>query len=336
MRMPIVECRLSNLNRRLFAIRHSPFAIFLVVSLLRAGAIAWAETVNRIVAVVNDDVITDADVALHATAMLEAESQKTPSDARAMELHVVVLRRLIEQRLILQEAKRQEITVSTDEVIERLKTLRDRFDSDEAFEQSLQESGMTREQLKEQLREQLLVQKIIDRKVRAFVYISPQEVAKELTGHPEMVKHGERVRVSHLLVRMGEQRSEAAARERVDDVHRQLTAGADFAALAKQYSEDPHANEGGAMDWVAQGELMPELDAVAFGLQPGELSSPIQTRLGFHLLKVEERKPVEALSVTEANQAIYQRLYQQKFQAAFQRWLTELKKNAYIDIPVKG
>ncbi len=86
------------------------------------------------------------------------------------------------------------------------------------------------------------------------------------------------------------------------------------------------------MGWVAQGELLPELDTALFGLTVGDTSAPIQTRLGFHLVKVEERRPASSLSLTEANRSVYQQLYQQKFQVAFAQWLGELKKKAYIEI----
>jgi len=111
-----------------------------------------------------------------------------------------------------------------------------------------------------------------------------------------------------------------------------VASGADFAALAKRYSEDPNAADGGAMGWIAQGDLMPELDTALFSVPVGSVSEPIQTRLGFHLVKVEERRTASDLSVADANRAVYQRLYQQKFEAAMKRWLTELKSRAYIQI----
>ena len=140
------------------------------------------------------------------------------------------------------------------------------------------------------------------------------------------------MRASHILVRVGERRTEEQARSLIDDLHRQLVAGADVAALAKRYSEDAHAQDGGMMDWVAQGELLPELDTALFSLKAGELSQPIQTRLGFHLVRVEERRDAQSLSVAEANRAVKERLYQQKFQAAFSRWIADLKRKAYIEI----
>ena len=291
-----------------------------------------AETVNRMVAIVNDEVITDADVRSHANALLEEQSTAMPSDPQAVELHAIVLRRLIEQRLMLQEARREGIVVGADEIIERFDAMRERFDADEAFEQSLLESRLTKEQLKERIREQLLVQRLIDVKVRSTIAVSPQEVSREVVAHPELAKGGDRVRAFHILVRVTDDQPEGSARARIEEIARQLRSGAPFTALAKRYSEDSYAEDGGLMDWVAQGELMPELDAALFSLKPGEVSAPIQTRLGFHLLKVEDRRSAGSLSVTEAHHSVYQQLYQQKFQQAFTRWLTQLKQRAYIQI----
>ena len=85
------------------------------------------------------------------------------------------------------------------------------------------------------------------------------------------------------------------------------------------------------MGWVAKGDLLPELDAALFTVPVGTLSEPIRTRLGFHLVKVEERKTASDLSVTEANRTVYQQIYQQKFEAAMKRWLSELRRRAYIE-----
>jgi len=162
--------------------------------------------------------------------------------------------------------------------------------------------------------------------------VSPQEVAREIGVHPELAKPGDRARVSHILVRVSETRSAEQARALVEQLHGRLTSGAAFADLARRHSEDSHAEAGGAMGWVAQGELLPELDAVLFSLPIGEVSGPIQTRLGFHLVTVEERRAASSLSVTEANHAVYQQLYQKKFQQAFSRWLDGLLRRAYIEI----
>lgn len=302
--------------------------------LLMGHSQAMAQTANRIVAIVNDAVITETDVLAQMHAMLEEQHvEESVTDEQAAQMRQAVLRRLIEQQVMLQEAKRVGISVSTDDVLKRLGEVRARFESEEQFRGSLKEAGLSVERLKDRMRDQLMIQELIERHIRSTIVVSPQEVARALAEHPEWAKPGDRARASHLLIRVSEHRSEGDARTLIDDLRRQLVQGADFAAVAKRYSEDPHRDDGGAMGWSASGELLPELDAALFRLPVGELSMPIQTRLGFHLLRVDERRAASSLSLMEAHRTVYEQLYQQKFQQAFTRWLGEITRKAYIDIP---
>ena len=302
-----------------------------LLTLFIAGLVE-AATADRIVAIVNDDVITAADVASHVAELLDAQPPNAANKPDVADVQQAMLRHLIEQRLILQEAKRVGITVGPGDIAERIEQIRKKFASDEALETALAQSNLTREQLKEQVSQQLMVDRLIDAKVRSTISVSPQEVATELERRPETVKPGDRVRASHILIRVSEQRPEEKAKALIDDLHRQLADGADFAGLAKRYSEDPHAQSGGAMGWVAQGELLPELDAALFSLQPGQLSEPIKTRLGFHLVRVEERRTATSLTVLEANNAVYHEIYDRKLKEALRRWVSELTRKAYIEM----
>ena len=304
---------------------------------LGSSGLAGAETANRIVAVVNDDVITEADVASRAADLLEARPPKGGDTPDPADVQQAILRRLIEQRLILQEAKRLDISVSADEVADRLDKIQKKFDSEDAFAEALSKSGLTREELREQIRQQLLADRLIGAQVRSTIAVSPQEVAEVLAQHPELAKGGDRVRASHILVRVSDARSEEEARRGIESLHRRLEAGEDFAALAQQFSEDPQAKSGGLLGWVAKSELLPELDQALFSLQPGQVSAPIKTRLGFHLLRAEEQRSAAKLPLLEANTAVYQQIYEAKFKAAFQKWLSELTRKAYIEIiPAQG
>lgn len=305
--------------------------VILTGALLCFCGAAQAAIVNRVLAIVNDEVVTEADVASHVSALLESEDPPPP-DVDVVEMHEVVLRRLIEQRLMLQEAKRAGLTVDSEHIVKRLDELRGRFESEEQFRQSLAETALSEELLKEKVREQLLVQQLVDTRVRSKISVSPQEVAQELARHPELARPGDRVRASHILIRVTASRSEDAARALMAEVVQRLANGESFPDLARRYSEDPNRDAGGAMDWVGQGELLPELDAVLFRLSVGEVSAPIQSRLGFHLLRMEERRAASSLSATEANRTITQQLYQAKFQEVFARWLDDLKRDAYIEI----
>lgn len=310
---------------------HMSHVAMLWVATALLASVAWADTVNRIVAVVNDEVITHADVELHVSSMLE-QPEELPEGLTPADMRRGVLQRLIQQRLLLQEAKKRGVVVTTDEIIDRLEEIQARAGSEEAFQQQLTDSRLTKEQLKDQIRDQLVVQRLIDMKVRSLISVSPYEVAQEIGVHPELSKPGDRVRALHILVRVSEARSAEKAQALLQDIHRSLERGGDFVGLAKRYSEDPHRDEGGDLGWVAQGELLPELDQALFALQPGQHSGPIQSPLGFHLVTAVERKTSESLSITEANHAVFERLYQKKFQTIFARWMQDLTQDAYIEV----
>ena len=286
---------------------------------------------NRIVAVVNDDIITQQDVRAFLDAAQDQEQPAAHSEPAGMQ--DAALQRLIEQRLLLQEAQRQNIAVEASEVLARFDQFREHLGSREAFLQSLQEMGLNEETLKDKLREQLMAQRLVDKHIRSTITISPQEVSAELGEHPNVAKAGDRVRASHILIRVSESRSEEQARQLAEQLHEQLGHGADFAELARRYSEDAQKDSGGRMDWVAPGDLLPELDQALFLMKIGELSAPIRSRLGFHLLKVDDRQDVSQLSLPEANRTVYQQIFQRKFRAAFTAWMNELKRKAYIQIP---
>lgn len=320
-------------------IPHSTFHIpnFLIplacVLCLLGGERVSGETVNRIVAIVNDDVITTADVVAQVSSLLADRQQVPQSEDESIKLHAAVLGQIIEQRLILQDAKKMEIKVGSDEVADRLKEIRSRFPSEEEFQASLAKAQLSEEQLKGHLRDQLIVQHAVDAKVRAKIFISPQDITEAQRAHPEMAQAGERVRASHILVRVTDERPEAQARERMQAAHRQLVQGADFAQMAKRYSDAPDAGEGGSMGWMTRGQLLPELDAALFSLPVGSYSPPIRSKLGFHIVRVDERAAARELNSEEANRAVFQQLYDQKFRDALGRWLAELKRHAYIAIP---
>ncbi|MBI3320271.1 MAG: peptidylprolyl isomerase [Candidatus Omnitrophica bacterium] len=281
-------------------------------------------------ALVNDDVITDSDLQAYLKALPREGDAEAPREVSPA-MRKTILQRMIEERLMLQDAKRVGVTVGTDEVAERLQMLLAHLETKEAYEQMLREADLSEEQLKSKLREQLLIQKVIDRAVRSKIVVSPSELAQLVGSSHNVSKPGEEVHLHHLLIRTTEQRSLEEAQALVTQLREQLLNGADFEAIAKDHSEDPYAQEGGAMGWVRLGELLPELSEAIGRLEPGQLSDPIHTRLGWHLIKIDQRRMVDA-ERGDARERPEQQLYQQKFSQTFSLWLNELRQRAYIQI----
>ncbi|MBI4354603.1 MAG: peptidylprolyl isomerase [Candidatus Omnitrophica bacterium] len=294
------------------------------------------EAGNRIVAVVNDEIITEWDLTVRMSALMEEQEQPFENHDEAAQFRRAVLRRLIEERLLIQEGRRMNVTVELEEVAARVQELRRQFAPRERYEAMLQEAQLTEEQLKTKLREQLLMQRTIDQKIRATIVISPAEVqgAIKTVLTPTQPTHSAEgdVLVAHLLVRVSEQRSLEEARRLVEQLSQRLLSGEPFDRLAKDYSEGPHAEDGGHLGWVKPSEMIPELSEALSQLKPGEVSKPIHSHLGFHLVKVLERREPSSDDSPNSQDAVHHRLYQAKFVKAMQAWLDDLKRSAYIQV----
>lgn len=303
----------------------------LVAALLVCASASAAAPSDRIVAVVNEDVITESDVLSHMNALLQ-EAPLPKNEEEAAQMRRIVLLRLLEERLILQEAKRMGVSVRSEDVARRIEQIRERLGSQAEYEQMLRESGLSEEQLKQKVRQQLMSQQAIDEKIRSRLLVSPAEVAKVAGVGVPGAKAGEEVLVQHIMIRAGEGRSPAEALALAAQLRERLRHGEPFEALARKHSEAPGADEGGSMGWVHQGQLMPELDAAVFSLQPNEYSEPIKTRLGFHLLKVLERRRLSEEEAAGSRRDIEQKIYQDKFANAMAAWLNELREKAYLHV----
>ncbi len=140
----------------------------------------------------------------------------------------------------------------------------------------------------------------------------------------------EQIRARHILIKVNELVSESEARHKLEGLRDRLKNGADFAELARLYSQDASATKGGDLGWIYPGDTVPEFERAMKALKPGELSQPVQTPFGFHLIEVLERRTQEA-SQDRKRQAVRQILHERKFDEAYQDWLRQLRDQAYVE-----
>ena len=300
-----------------------------------APRIAQAQ-VNRIVAIVNDEAITLGDLTAHMSALLQQVDTAELGEEQSKQMREAVLQRLINERLMVQEAKRLGLSVGLEEVSERLQEIREQLGDPAEYERMLRETQLNEEQLKQKIRDQLLVQQVIQREVRSKLELSPTEVARAAGSPAPSNAPMEQVHVAHLLIRATEERSADEARRIVEHLHDELQAGAKFSELAQRYSEDGHGKDGGDLGWVDPGDLLPELDAVLPSLKPGEHSAPIQTKLGSHLVQVLDRRMRTADQADASRRRTEEALYERKFGEAMRNWLQQLNERAYVQVLEPG
>lgn len=155
------------------------------------------------------------------------------------------------------------------------------------------------------------------------------QIADKRGGSTMMVLQ---TKVSHILVMPNEIRSDKDSRARIRQVYKKLDNGADFEALAKEYSDDPgSAAKGGDLGWVNPGDMVPAFDRIMNEIEPGVLSQPFKSKFGWHILKVEERKETDLGEQVQRNQ-IYQMLQARQFEEELPIWLRKIRSEAYVDI----
>lgn len=239
---------------------------------------------------------------------------------------------LVAQELIVQAGRAAGIKVEPAEVTARLKQVRSRYPSPEAYKQAIQARGLTPASVQKRIEREILVEKAVRREVDEKVRVSEEEARRFYERNPDRFNEPENVRLRHILVRRDPAIKEGrdAARRKALDLAARIKKGADFAALARSESDDPSREQGGDLGLVHKGRLMPAVEEAAFRLKPGVVSDPVETIYGFHILKVEARVPETRRSFDSIKGKLIRDLGDLARQDRLQAWIETLSTRATI------
>lgn len=313
-------------------------ALLLAGYLMVAAGTARAEIVDAVVAVVDREPILQSDILADASMQLQELRQFTPDDETfAREADQAVQRALdaaIENRLLLREARLAGIQIDDAMVEERLNEVRAMYPSSEAFQAELQRAGETLSDLRDRLRRQLLARRMGVQKRRQFearAVIAESDIAQFYQDNIARFSHPERLRLRQIFLSTsgpGGEQAEALA----EDLYRQLREGASFEDLAAAHSQLPGAEDGGMVGWVTPGDLIEELETVAFSLAEGEHSGVVRFAGGVSILKVAAREAPGTKPLNEARADIEPELRARFADARYEEWLRQLRDAAQIRI----
>jgi len=264
------------------------FAILLVL----APAVVSAQGL-RVVARVNDDAITDFDLAQRIQFAIKTSGLQDSPDLR-QRMAAQVLRQMIDERLQIQNAKRLGVSASDAEVSQRLGEIeRGAGMSPGQFKLFLQSIGVPYDIAAQQFEAQIAWSKVVRRRVRPQVDVSEAEIDDALSRLRTNLGKTES-RVAEIFVPVDRTETSEEAKRSADRILDQLRRGAPFAAVAQQFSQGASAQTGGDLGWVLPGSLDPALDAALEKLQPRQYSDPIRTPAGWHILYVVDRRQFAA------------------------------------------
>lgn len=292
---------------------------------------ARCDIIDKVAIVINDEIITEGEIDRLMMPVYERYRVKYKDEAlikKLDEARFQIMESLIEDRLLFSEAKRQNVVVDDKDVEQKIDDAAAKIGSREAFEKALAAEKIALKDLKQRYREQLMVKRLIDEKAGSRISMNPVEVTNYYNAHLKEFAQPEEISARNILIKKTPNALKKL--ELAKEIDRRLREGGDMAALAKVYSEGPGASEGGQMGFVKRGDLMPEIEKAIFNLKAGETSGMIQTSLGYHFFKIEERRDPRSLSFQEVRRHVEDALYREKLNRKIKEFVDGLKKNAYI------
>ncbi len=231
-----------------------------------------------------------------------------------------VLEQMIIEILVEQKAKEQKVKVETEEIDAKIDEVKGRFPSEEGFVQFAEQSGRTIEGLRQQFESQILIEKLVLKESVA----TEEEIKDYFEKNKDKFDKPDQVRASHILVETEEEAKE---------ILRQLRVGADFAELAQENSIDPATKDkGGDIGFFSRGKMTPAFEEAAFALEIGGISDVVKTPYGYHIIRLEEKKPAQKATFELVREEINKTLTQQKAWTKRSTFLEDLKKEAKIEI----
>lgn len=314
--------------------RNNSFLFVIVVFCIFSTA-CFAETVDRIVAVVNDQTITALEVQdamKPLTEQITRASSGKNLEEKLSQARKDVMERLIEEKLILQEAKNLKIDVKNEEVVGMLAEVRSKFPNEATFQEAIRSQGLNLWQLKKIYKEQIMVKKMVRQYVRVKANITPKQILDYYQAHREEYKAPQGVEISQILIKYKTRDEMARAKKTAAQVLQLLEMGADFASVAKKYSEGPNAQEGGVMGLIERGVMAKEIDDAIFSMKEGEISKSISTSAGFVIVRVNSIRKSQYMPLEEAKPQIEERLLDETAKSALNSWVADLKAKAFIQV----
>lgn len=297
---------------------------------LLGAAPAPAEVVNKILATVDGEPITLHQVKMFAQGIRGRQLSGQMGQPGMLEA-------LITDKLIQKEVSDKGIVVRDEDIDGYIGAIMERNHIDEdKLRAALTAQGMTLEGYRAQIREEIERDQLISKEIRGKVSVTPEEVQRYYETHLSEFSTPEKVQLAHIVFRLQPDAPAdkvSAATAKAEEVYRRLKKGANFAEMAKQFTEDSSGENGGELGWFKKGEMLEPMEKAAAKLKVGEVSEPVRTKVGLHIIKVEGREGATHQKLDELSDQIKQQLYNAALEERFQKWLTEdLRKRHHVEM----
>ncbi len=311
-----------------------PFSALTLVLVFSMSA--RAKVVERIVAQVNDDIITLSDLNREMNEIKQDLATKFSGQQLEDEIKKAqkdVLDELIRQKLLYQKGNElgfsSGIDVQVSAYLERIRK-ENKFKDMQDLERAAAQQGLTLAALRERIRRQIITQGVVQEFVGSRITLLSQEIEKFYKDHAAEYTIPEEVSLSEIIIPFEGNEKEAEAK--AGEIRKRAAQGEAFTTLASQFSKGPTASKGGSIGSYQTAKLNPETATAIAGVKEGELSAVTRSREGFVIYRVDTRKPASLRPLDEVRDDIKNRIWTAKFNPEYDRFISELKEEAYIQI----
>ena len=323
---------------KMWRVRFSCFVLVTVMTVVSAGVSA-ADTESdkkNAVARVNGDFITREDYQRQFNiAQQQLLRQGVPlDDAGLKRLRNEVLENLIDNELLFEESERRGYAADEKEIKSQFDEVQAQFPTEQEFRAALEDMNYTAGTFKDVVERRMTLEKLIENDIAPGITVSDEESRLYYEDNPEYFVKPKQVRASHILILVEDQNNEQqkqVALEKIKLVQQKLRNGGDFAVLAIEYSEGPSSAQGGDLGFFQSGQMVPPFEQAAFSMKVGEVSDIVETRFGYHLIKVTDIRAEVSIPYEHAKNSIDQYLTQNLIMNEIEALMTVLKDEAVIE-----
>jgi peptidyl-prolyl cis-trans isomerase SurA len=307
-------------------------AVFLCISV-------QAAVVDKVVAVVNDEVITLSELTIAFEpyqARIEASYSGVTREKAITETRITLLNRMIDSLLMEQQSRKVGIVIREEEVTGTIKDMLGRRNiSQDDFRKALMQEGTTFEAYKKEVRDQLMRIRLVQREIKSRVAVSDEEIGQYYSKKRGEYEGNETVRIKQILLLVPKEAGPDIREKLLADagmIHKRLIDGEPFELLSAKYSQGPAAAAGGDIGYIEKGMILPEVERIAFSLASNQISDVIESSVGFHIIRVVDRRGAGIKSIESVREEIREKIDQEKMEKKFEEWLDLLRTKSHIEI----
>ncbi|WP_423326344.1 peptidylprolyl isomerase [Deferribacter abyssi] len=306
------------------------FLVFLL--LMIAASLVMAE--NKIIAKVNGSPIYESEVnAVFAEILLKngiAPNSVDFNNPQFREIKEKIVDQLIDREVLAQHSEKFSYKNIEKDIKTKLSELKSSFNNEKEFQDALKRNNLTEQELKNKIRKNILVRKQIDA-IKSNIKVTEVEKKEFYNKNINKFKTPDSVHVKHIIILTGKKRSDIDAKKLINEIYNKINKGESFEDLAKKYSEDASAQNGGDLGFITKGKTVPEFEKIAFTTKTGKVSKPFKSKFGYHILKVIENKKGKTLTYEEVKKQISQLIVDNKLENIIKDKIRKWRKNDKIE-----